>query len=398
MRPAGPAPGSAPAVHGSAAQEWATRRYAHLDNLKVILIAAIIVGHAFAGYSEALPTWDYADVNEVSLSGVTETVGLMLAGPFVLLLIPLLFLVAGLLTPPSLDRKGTAVFVRDRLVRLGVPFAAFVLLLWPLLLYTLFHPLGKAPGSYRAEFLRQGSVDTGVLWFVGVLLIFSLTYAGWVHTRRGHAVRAGRAEIHAGHLLLLAAGVSMATFLVRLEFPVNSEKYVDLNLFEWPSCMALFGLGIAGSRRGWLAGVPDRLRRRSRTATLTAVVALGAFMTSAAVLGVADEEMWGGWRWPAFGFAAIESTLAVFGPVWLLAEAQRHLERRLRWSGPAVSRSAYGAFMLQGLVLIGLAVALRPVPVPAELKALIVAGGGVAGSFALAWLLISRVPGVARIL
>jgi hypothetical protein len=54
--------------------------------------------------------------------------------------------------------------------------------------------------------------------------------------------------------------------------------------------------------------------------------------------------------------------------------------------------------MLQGLVLIGLAVVLRPLPLPAEIKALIVAGGGVAGSFALAWLLLSRVPGVARIL
>jgi hypothetical protein len=54
--------------------------------------------------------------------------------------------------------------------------------------------------------------------------------------------------------------------------------------------------------------------------------------------------------------------------------------------------------MLQGLVLIGLAVVMRSVPWPAEIKALVVAGGGVAGSFALAWLLISRVPVVARIL
>jgi glucans biosynthesis protein C len=63
-----------------------------------------------------------------------------------------------------------------------------------------------------------------------------------------------------------------------------------------------------------------------------------------------------------------------------------------------ISRSAYGAFMLQGLVLIGLAIALQPLPLPAEVKALIVAGAGVAGSFALSWLLIRRVPGVARIL
>jgi hypothetical protein len=63
-----------------------------------------------------------------------------------------------------------------------------------------------------------------------------------------------------------------------------------------------------------------------------------------------------------------------------------------------MSRSSYGAFMLQGLVLIGVAIALRPLPFPAEVKALIVAAGGVVGSFALAWLLISKVPGVRRVL
>jgi hypothetical protein len=36
--------------------------------------------------------------------------------------------------------------------------------------------------------------------------------------------------------------------------------------------------------------------------------------------------------------------------------------------------------------------------VVAEVKALVVAGGGVAASFALAWLLISRVPGIPRVL
>ena len=35
-------------------------------------------------------------------------------------------------------------------------------------------------------------------------------------------------------------------------------------------------------------------------------------------------------------------------------------------------------------------VALRPLDLPAEVKALAVAGLGLAGSFALAWLLVSR--------
>ena len=54
--------------------------------------------------------------------------------------------------------------------------------------------------------------------------------------------------------------------------------------------------------------------------------------------------------------------------------------------------------MLQAVFLLGLAVALRPVPVPAELKAVLVATGAVAASFGAAWLLVDRVPGLSRIL
>lgn len=47
-------------------------------------------------------------------------------------------------------------------------------------------------------------------------------------------------------------------------------------------------------------------------------------------------------------------------------------------------------------MLLGLAGLLRQVTAPAELKAVVVAADGVAGSFALAWLL-TRLPGIRRI-
>jgi hypothetical protein len=76
--------------------------------------------------------------------------------------------------------------------------------------------------------------------------------------------------------------------------------------------------------------------------------------------------------------------------VWLLGVAQRRLNRRPGELGHALARSAYGAFFLQGVVLIGLMIALRPLAVPAEVKALAVAGLGVAGSFALAWIFVTH--------
>ena len=375
-------------------------RKLYLDNLKVILIAAIIAIHGVLGYVGMDQWWAYADVQEVTLAEVTEIILIVAGLPFGLFLIALLFLVSGLLSPQSIERKGPGRFALDRILRLGVPFAVFVLVLQPLVLYALLHPLGAAPGSYWHEFLgSEQQLDTGPLWFVGVLLIFSLSYAGWSLTQQPSRGRRHPREIRARHLMLLALAVAPTTFLVRLVYPFGTESgFSDLNLWEWPACIALFGLGVLASEQGWLSAVPDPLWRRCRTVTMAAIAAFAAFLYSAGAVGLDEQHLWGGLHWPALGFASFEAILNVFGPVWVLGAAQLHLDRRFRWAGRAISRSAYGAFILQLIILIGLAVALRPLSIPAEAKALIVAVGGVAGSFALSWLLISRIRVLARIL
>jgi hypothetical protein len=62
--------------------------------------------------------------------------------PFAMFVMALFFLVAGLLTPASLDRKGPRRFTRDRLIRLGIPLATFMFVLWPLMTYGLYRAAG----------------------------------------------------------------------------------------------------------------------------------------------------------------------------------------------------------------------------------------------------------------
>ena len=104
--------GSATGGRGLAVEAWAGRRRRYLDNLKVLLVAAIIAGHGIAGYADG-ELWPYAEVRETTLADATSIGLLALVGPFALFMIPLLFLVAGLLTPGSLERKGRGRFARD---------------------------------------------------------------------------------------------------------------------------------------------------------------------------------------------------------------------------------------------------------------------------------------------
>jgi hypothetical protein len=281
------------------------------------------------------------------------------------------------------------------------------MVLQPAAMYVMERNLGGYTGSFWASLLGQEQIlDTGPLWFVGVLLIFSLGYAGWAWVRRrrseaepGAVERMRRNEIRLPHLLLTAGAVTVATFLIRVVFPFNSEnKYLDLNLYQWPACLAMFALGIVASKRGWRRAIPDRLRRSATIATVAALIAFGLYTAVGAVIGITEETWGGGWHWQALVFAGLETAVTVFGPVWLLALAQRRLNHELRGAGPAISRSAFGAFIMQSAVLIGLAMAIRPLPLVAEVKAVLLAMGGLAGSFGVAWLLINRVPGLARIL
>jgi hypothetical protein len=192
-------------------------------------------------------------------------------------------------------------------------------------------------------------------------------------------------------LVALAAGMSAATALVRLVFPIASPQVGQAHLWQWPQFVLMFGLGVVAAQRGWLHPVPAAIRRGCGFAALGGVLAWGVLGETMAIAGVDIDVVFDpGFHWAALAMAVLEGPLALGASVWLLGVAQRRLGRSPGASGRALARSAYGAFVLQGVVLLGLMVALRPVAVPAELKALVVAVLGVAGSFGLAWVLVTR--------
>ena len=65
MLDAGRGPDHTPAEHPSAVARWASRRQLHVKKLKVVLIAAIIAGHAVGSYT-SVGLWAYADAREIT--------------------------------------------------------------------------------------------------------------------------------------------------------------------------------------------------------------------------------------------------------------------------------------------------------------------------------------------
>jgi acyltransferase-like protein len=373
-------------------------RVAYLDNLKLLLVAVIIAGHGALAYGDLENAWPYQDVQEVHLAGVSNVTLAIVVIPAAMFAMGLFFLISGLVTPGSVSRKGPRTFARDRLLRLGVPLVVWALVMWPGSIW-MAHLAAGETHSFGWQFTHEEPIlDTGPMWFVEILLIYSLAYAAWRYWRRDRAAGADHiaastrsAPLTARTLVALAAAISVATVLVRPVFPAASGQIGQSHLWQWPQLVVTFGLGIVAAQRGWLEPVPDRIRRGCGFAALGGLAAFLIVAGIMAAVGVDGGVLFdAGLHRAPLSLAAIEGPLAVGTSVWLLGFAQRRLNRHPGPLARAMARSAYGAFLLQGVVLIGLMVAMRPVGVPAEVKALTVACLGVAGSFGLAWVLVTR--------
>jgi hypothetical protein len=197
-------------------------------------------------------------------------------------------------------------FARDRLMRLGLPLVAFTFVLWPPAQYTMQRLSGLPDATLWRAFT---ALDPAQLWFLEVRLLFSLGYAALCAIRR-RAVR-GRIPVPPTdrpltitRLLAVSAAVAAGSYVLRGWFPPSSDRPLGLHLCQWAQYVALYGLGLAAARRGWLDPVPDRLRRACGIATVVGSLAIAGFALAVAGSGEPTEHFLGGWNPAAAATAA----------------------------------------------------------------------------------------------
>src|SRR6202012_5995238 len=90
------------------------------------------------------------------------------------------FFLSAYFTGPSYDKKGPSRFIKDRLVRLGIPLVFYSFVLGPFMNYLVYY-FGYDHHISFSQFLSGYNdwIDFGVLWFVAALLLFTLIYVAW---------------------------------------------------------------------------------------------------------------------------------------------------------------------------------------------------------------------------
>jgi Acyltransferase family len=149
-------------------------------------------------------------------------------------LMSLLFFLSGCFVWKSLERKGSWPFLRDRLIRIGMPLAFAVVFLMPLALFPVYLRTGAAPSlsGYWQVWRSLPFWPCGPQWFLGVLLSFNVLAAIMHRLVPAARLRVGALSNWMGkHPFLFVVYVSLASTIV----------YVPLALTFTPWAWISFG-------------------------------------------------------------------------------------------------------------------------------------------------------------
>jgi peptidoglycan/LPS O-acetylase OafA/YrhL len=296
-------------------------RRAELDLLRTSVVAGLIVFHSAVVFASGT-SWFVKDRG----SSLGFTV-LLLWGS--LWGMPLLFVVSGMAARQALGTRSVRAFVRERLARLLVPLVVGLVVLVPPMFYL---ERRKQPGfdesywRFWADFLNiralvpglflrgawtSGGVvfDPAHLWFLGVLLLFSIMLLPvfWYLGRpRGVAIvsrAAGLVQRHVGTVLWVAA-VPMVLVETAFGPDVNTGGWERL-VYAIP---LLYGYLIASDRRFEVAV------QRARSIALPGAVAATVVLVGwAGVLRRSGIDVMSG---AAAGWSALQ---ALAGRLWIVA-------------------------------------------------------------------------------
>jgi len=373
-----------PTAHRTGTTVARGAREAWVDNLRVAAIAGVIVVHASTAYVADFADWYYDDeLDATDVGSLAFALPALLGGIFGL---GPLFLVAGWFAVRSLSRRGPGAFARNRLVRLGLPLVAFVLVV---------NPLADLVGSIRQEdrsFVSYlGETELSIMWFVAALLACSLGYAA---LRRVRPLPVRRVRPGPVTAVTAAAGIAASSVLL---WPVTSlldEQLMSLRPGAWTQAVALFTLGVLAGEAGWDGRLSRGAERRWGLVTAAGMLATVALVASA---GSGDlNDAMHSMRWPGVAFAVLYGVVSVAFTLWCLSWVRR------RWTGHGetldrAGRASYATYVTHPLVLTAVMVGLGWLPAAAELKFVVVAAIGVPACFAFGYAL-TRLPGVRRVL
>jgi peptidoglycan/LPS O-acetylase OafA/YrhL len=326
-----------------------------------------------------------------------------------------MFFISGLFVRDSLVRKGPAIFLRDRVWRLGVPFLLSVVVLMPIAYYPTFLRY-HLPGTTDFNFLHfwwrtltVGPWPSGPAWFLWVLLALDAVAAAvwWIAPRfiptLGQLIFSARNRAMMAFVVFLIVSI---TAYLPMHLAFGDVSWLELGRFPLPiqtSRILLYtayffvgvGVGAINLRAGLLADSGE-LAKRWPVWLAFAVAFYGAIL----VLVYAHHNWVADFDSPpllwkvGYGLAfAMYSAAMAFTVSAVFLRFAKFSWRLL----DALQPAAYGIYLLHYIFIIWLQYAVYDYSLSAGVKFAIVFAGTLSMSWALT-VILRKIPVVARMI
>jgi hypothetical protein len=376
----------------------AKTRNLSLDRARTFLTLVVLLHHAVIPYTY------FGHTDPVSWAGFDVVV--LATDSFFM---AMFFFLSGLFTWSGIARKAPSVFLRDRLLRLGLPFAIAAFTVIPLAYYAiaLRHDPGLSFTAFWWKTITVGPWPSGPIWFVWVLLAFDLT-ASLLYRVSAHLVDPGNRVSLRGFdqpavfWLLLVVVTTMAYVPALLYF--GGSKWFELGPFSVQASRILLyfayffigvSVGAANFDRGILSAGGQLPKQRWLWVIATLIpycLMWGMIYIKREVLGNPDPQP----HW----YQAIYGTFFVlFSGSILLAILAFFLHQKS--PGPnlldRMQADAYGIFLVHYPIALWIQYALFDYSLPAIVKATI----GFVLTVILSWGLtagLRKIPGASHVL
>ena len=383
-----------------------TGRIVAIDNLRGFVVLLVVMHHSMLAYCR----FGHFDRRHYLWSSAPIVDGPGWLGFDVLVLfndsffMPYMFLLSGLFVWPSLVRKGPAAYFRDRLLRLGLPFAVGVATLVPLAYYPSFRMTGASIGfvDFWTQTVFSGPWPSGPLWFIAVLLGFDLAGVAvyGVVWQRNDVVRRRITPAPLACFGLLVA-LSIIAYLPLLAIFGSTRWFAFGPFTVQTSRIGLYALyffaGIVAGRQGLprdLQGSEGPLQRHWARWICLAALLFGL------IVGVQALRLTAALTLPGFAWLGLYGlTLVLFSAAAgfaLLASFARFRQRPARlWSG--LDTNAYGIYIVHYPIVVWAQYAMLEVRLSVILKAALVFVAAVSLSW-VSVIALRRIPGAGRVI
>jgi peptidoglycan/LPS O-acetylase OafA/YrhL len=382
-----------------------------LTNLRIVVIVIVVAVHAVMAYLGSSPasSFKFDDPpyrwRSIPIVDPERWFGFdIFCGLQDIYLISLLFFLSGLFVWPSLARSGSRIFLRDRILRIGVPFALTVGLLMPLAHYPVYRVTAVDPSlaAYWQHWLALPFWPSGPPWFLWVLLVFDVVAAGLFQFGRVSADMLGRTVGRlgarpGGFVVTLLSASALAYLPPALMF--GPWDWVHIGPFSFQYCRPLHyfvyflagaGVGAYGidsgllARHGWLA-------KRWALAGAAALVSFVLWLAMAGLAMASD-----GPSLPVQICQALSFVLCcAAGVLFMVALFLRFAHRRLPMLEPLGDKT-YGIYLIHYVFSVWLQYALLGLAIFGGVKAAIVFIGTLSMSF-VSVAALHRIPFAGRI-